>query len=348
MFADLSLGGNIAVFLLSSALVWFAGTHVTRCADRLQARTGIGEAMIGMLLLGFISALPELAVTVSASWSGNAQLAVNNLLGGMAFNVAILAAADAAVREEALTSAVASPTPLLQAALLIVLLAVVAASTLIGDTPLLGASAWSWTILLLYLVSLAIMHRTRGREPWVPYERRSEPRLSAHDGTAEEGASERGGSRPLVIRIAVGAAVILAAGYAVSESGDGLAEQTGLGESFFGAVFLAVSTSLPEISIVFSAVRIGRYEMAISDIFGANLFGLALIFVVDLVYGEGPVLSQVGTFSTFAALLGILVTALFVAGLLERRHAKVMRMGLDSIAVLATYAIGLVFLYGLR
>jgi cation:H+ antiporter len=90
MFSDLPLGGNIAVFLFSSVIVWCAGRYVTRCADRLQARTGIGEALIGMLLLGFISALPELAVSVSASWAGNAQLAVNNLLGGMALNVAIL------------------------------------------------------------------------------------------------------------------------------------------------------------------------------------------------------------------------------------------------------------------
>ena len=346
MLGDLPLWGNIAVFLAASVAVWLAGARVTRYADVLQARTQIGEAMMGMLLLGFISAMPELAVTVSASWSGNAELAVNNLLGGMALNVAILASADAAIKREALTSAVASATPLLQAALLIVLLALVAAATLVGDTPLYGVGMWSLSIAVIYLLCVRLIHQTRGRHGWVPREHTGSAEAEAPN--APGGESEGDGNARLILKIGIGAGVILLAGYALSRSGDTLAEQTGLGESFFGAVFLSISTSLPEISIVFAAVKIGRYEMAMGDILGANLFGLALLFVVDIVYTNGPVLAQVGAFSTFAALLGITVTALFVAGLLERSHVKIMRMGVDSIVVLVTYAAGIVFLYALR
>jgi cation:H+ antiporter len=347
MFDDCSVSANIAIFLVASVLVWIAGTRVTRYADRLQALTGMGEALVGMLLLGFISALPELAVTVTASWSGNAQLAVNNLLGGMALNVAVLAAADARIRGEALTSAIATPTPLLQAALLIVLLAIVAAATVVGDTPLLGAGAWSWAIVAVYLLALGLIRQTRGRQTWIPHHGHNR-RLVGFDESAKAADDTMDTSASLLARISIGAAVILTAGYVLSETGDRLAEQTGLGESFFGAVFLALSTSLPEISIVLAAVTIGRYEMAMADIFGANMFGLALLFVADIVYRGGPVLDQVGTFSTFAALLGIVVTAVFIAGLLERRHARLLDMGVDSLAVLATYAGGLVLLYGLR
>jgi cation:H+ antiporter len=347
MFDDFPVSANIAIFLVASVLVWVAGTRVTRYADRLQGLTGAGEALVGMLLLGFISALPELAVTVTASWSGNAQLAVNNLLGGMALNIAILAAADARIRGEALTSAIATPTPLLQAALLIVLLAMVAAATVIGDTPLLGAGAWSWALVVVYLLALGLVRQTRGRRAWIPHGDDNK-RLGASDESAKPAGDTLDTPARLLAWIAIGAAVILTAGYLLSETGDRLAEQTGLGESFFGAVFLALSTSLPEISIVLAAVTIGRYEMAMADIFGANMFGLALLFVADMVYRGGPVLDQVGSFSTFAALLGIVVTAVFIAGLLERRHASVMSMGVDSLAVLATYAAGLVLLYGLR
>lgn len=346
MLGDFPLWANVAVFLAASAAVWLAGTRVTRYADVLQARTQIGEAVIGMLLLGFISAMPELAVTVSASWSGNASLAVNNLLGGMALNVAILASADAAIKSEALTSAVASAMPLLQAALLIVLLALVAAATLVGDTPLYGVGMWSLAIASIYLLCVRMIHRARGRHGWVPREHTGSDEAEGSDVPGAE--VEGDGIARLMLKTAVGAGVILLAGYALSQSGDALAEQTGLGESFFGAVFLSISTSLPEISIVFAAVKIGRYEMAMGDILGANLFGLALLFVVDIAYTNGPVLSQVGAFSTFAALLGIAVTALFVAGLLERSHVKIMRMGVDSVVVLVTYAAGIVFLYGLR
>lgn len=346
MLSGLAPWTNVAVFLVAAVVVWLAGTRVTRYADAIQAATGAGEALVGMLLLGFITALPELAVTLTASWSGNAQLAVNNLLGGMALNVAILAAADAAVRHEALSAAIASPTPLLQGTLLILLLAIVAGATLVGTASLLGIGLWSWLILATYLLCLLLIRNTRRRETWVP-----------RGGAAAEHAS-RGGEATrqaqhaslgaLAGKTALGGAAILAAGYALARTGDALAEQTGLGSSFFGAVFLAVSTSLPEITIVFSAVRLGRYAMAVGDIFGANLLGLAMLFLVDGVYRHGPVLAETGPFATFAALLGIAVTALFLAGLLERGTRKVWRMGIDSLLVLATYGVGIALLYRLR
>lgn len=333
MFPELPLWGNIAAFAAAALVVWLAGTRVTRYADAIQEQTGAGEALVGMLLLGFITALPELAVTVTASYAGNAKLAVNNLLGGMALNVAILAAADAAVRGEALTAAVASRTPLLQGALLILLLAIVAGGTVAAAPTLAGIGLWSWVVLAVYLLCVLLIRGTR------------------EGGSKDEGAAAHPGEDSLgalVGRTALGAAAILASGYVLAETGDALAEQTGLGQSFFGAVFLAASTSLPEITIVFSSVLLGRYAMAMGNIFGANLLGLALLFVVDAVYREGDVLAQAGLFGTFAALLGIAVTALFLAGLLERSRRRILRMGLDSLAVLGAYGGGIAVLYGLR
>jgi cation:H+ antiporter len=85
-----------------------------------------------------------------------------------------------------------------------------------------------------------------------------------------------------------------------------------------------------------------------SHIVGANLFGLALLFVVDAVYQGAPALAHAGRFATFAALLGIAVTALFVAGLLERRHAMILNVGVDSLLVIGVYVAGIAVLYGLK
>lgn len=340
-FTAYPLAANVAAFAAAAAIVWFAGRHVVRQADALEARTGAGEALIGMLLLGFITALPELSVTLTASFAGNAPLAVNNLLGGMSLNVALLAFADALVRREALTSAVASPTPLLQGALVVVLLAAAASATVVGDVPVFGIGLWLWGIAGGYVVCLWLVKKTRHRRPWVPEGNGAPAR--EHEKKREERSPGR-----ILASTAFGAAFILAAGFVLARSGEALAEQTGLGASFFGAAFLALATSLPEMSIVFSAVRIRRYEMAIGDIFGANLFGLALLFAVDAAYDGPPVLNEVGRFSSFAALLAILVTGLFLAGLLERRHRMVMRMGVDSLAVLVAYFAGLALLYQLR
>ena len=342
MFVEFPLAGNVALFIAAALVVWLAGTRVARYADAIQEATGAGEALVGMLLLGFITALPELAVTVTASYAGNAQLAVNNLLGGMALNVAILAAADAAARSETLASGVASPTPLLQGTLLILLLAIVAGGTIAETGSVLGIGAWSWIILGVYLISLWLIRATQGRETWLP--RGTTPAARA-PGNVQEAQQPL---RSLAGKTLLGALAILAAGYLLAKTGDALAEQTGLGASFFGAVFLAVSTSLPEITIVLSAVRMGRYAMAVGNIFGANLLGLALLFMVDAVYREGPVLAEAGRFAAFAALLGIAVTALFLAGLIERGHRMVLRMGIDSLLVLGTYLAGVAVLYSLR
>ncbi|MCK0509872.1 hypothetical protein [Aromatoleum buckelii] len=58
--------------------------------------------------------------------------------------------------------------------------------------------------------------------------------------------------------------------------------------------------------------------------------------------------TRVAHFATFAAILGIAVTGLFIAGLLERRHVMILRLGSDSLLVLAIYAAGLTVLYTLR
>jgi cation:H+ antiporter len=95
-------------------------------------------------------------------------------------------------------------------------------------------------------------------------------------------------------------------------------------------------------------VRQQQYELAVSDIFGTNLFDIALVFVIDAVYGGGSALNEVGEFSTVAALLGAMVTAIFVAGLIERRDRTLWRAGVDSSLVLITYVAGLVLLFRLR
>ena len=97
-----------------------------------------------------------------------------------------------------------------------------------------------------------------------------------------------------------------------------------------------------------AAMRLKRYVMAVSDILGTNLFDIALILVVDLAYAGPAVLGEMGNFSILAAVLGILVTAIYVVGLLERRDPGVAGVGYDSIAVAAVYLCGIVLLFTLR
>jgi cation:H+ antiporter len=346
-FGGLPLWVNAGVFAASALVVWMAGTRIADYADAIARRTGIGHAVAGLVLLAGITSLPEVAVTVSASATGNASLAVNNLLGSVAMQVAILAVADAIIGKDALTSVIPDPTVLLQIALNVLVLSLVGAAVVAGDWGVFGVGAWSCLLLLAYVGSLWILSRTGERRPWVA-DGGAALRRRRRMRKEEEEEEERGPLRRLFLKTAAGAGAILVAGFLLSKTGEAIAEQTGLGQSLGGYLLVAISTSLPEVSTVVAAVKLGRYVMAVSDIFGTNLFNGGLVFVVDAVYPGGPVLNEVGAFSAFAAMLGVVVSALFLIGLIERRDRTVLRMGYDSFAVLGAYLAGVAVLFTLR
>jgi cation:H+ antiporter len=213
-----------------------------------------------------------------------------------------------------------------------------------GDVAVGPVGLWSTFLIVAYLGGVALLARyEKGPETWTAQEGPLPDPADAQD-TPQDNRSLPW----LVASTAVAAAFILVAGWALSQSGAAAAAQTGLGSAFFGATILAVATSLPEISTVFAAVRLRRYEMALGDIFGTNLFNAALIFVIDLLAPGDPVLGRVGAFSAFGALLGLVLTAIFMAGVIERRDRTVLRMGWDSLAALVVYAAGVAVLFALR
>lgn len=342
-FTALSIHVNLAVFAAAGACVWVAGTRVAGYADTIARKTGIGHVAAGLVLLGGITSLPEIAVAVFSSLAGNTALAVNNLLGGIAMQKAILAGVDGFIGRDALTVISASPAVLLQAALSALLLILAAAAVVVGDRPVLGIGIWSWTLLLVYCFSIWTISTAQGRPSW---EVRGGPRAAADDEQGKE--NDAGGVAQAIFKTVLAALVILFAGFVLSRTGDAIAEQSGLGQSFVGVALLSFATSLPELSTVTAALKMRRYEMAISDILGTNLFNAMLIFLVDAVYDGDPVFNEVDEFSLLAALLGVLMAAIYLIGLIERRNRTILRFGVDSVAILVVYLGGLYMLYQLR
>jgi cation:H+ antiporter len=71
-------------FAIGAVVVWVCGTKLSQWADVIARRTGMGRAFAGVLLLAWATSLPEVATTMTAGIVGNAALAGNNLLGGIA------------------------------------------------------------------------------------------------------------------------------------------------------------------------------------------------------------------------------------------------------------------------
>lgn len=325
---------NALLFLIAAALVWGAGTRLTRYLDGISQHTGLGQAFVGMLLLGGITSLPEVANTVTSALTENPRLGINNLLGSAAINVFLIAVADACIGRDAVTSVVASPSTLMLGTLCMLLLISVAAAVVTGDVLVLGVGVGA---LVIFAMSIGFFGMAAGYEKRAPWKIQGElERARQEDDDAPQMTL-----RSLTVRSVIAATAIFGAGYVLSQTGDALAVQTGLGSGWVGFALIGVATSLPELSTIVTALRIRRYEMAFGQVFGTNFVNISLILAADLAFPGGPVLNELGRFEVVSALLGAMLAGVFLVGLLERRDARVLRAGYDSVVVIVLFACGL-------
>ena len=342
--ASLPVWGNLAVFAAAAVVVWMAGTRLAKYVDEIGDRTGIGHAFLGLALLGVATSLPELATTLTASILGNPQMVTGNLFGGVALQITVLALVDLIAVRGALTYITATPAILFQGVMLILLLSIALAGAASGEP--LSLFGIGLTPLLLTAGYAAVLH-VSGSGKYLPRWRPSDEEAPRRETPEANGAKTRD-TRHLYLRCVAAAVVILVSGWMLTLSGEVIAEQTGLGNSFVGVALIAASTSLPELSTTLAAIRQGNHEMAVSNILGTNCLEMALFLVADVAYRGGPILATTDTSGMLAASVGLIVTCLMLLGLLERRDQTVARMGLDSIAVLVAYLAGLAGLYHLR
>ncbi|ANC50600.1 hypothetical protein CP97_14911 (plasmid) [Aurantiacibacter atlanticus] len=333
--ADAPLPLSVALFAAGALMVWFAGARLAGYADTISQRTGIGQAMIGVLLLGAVTSLPEITTTSVAVASGNPPMAVNNLIGGVAFQVVVIALADLFVGKDALTSMVPGPRVMLNAAVSIVLLVLVALGVMVGDREVAGAGFGFFPLLIVgtYLLCIWQLGRNAAARGWTPGSQSQDdlPEVDKPDIS----------TRKLALFTLLAAGVICLGGTIVTLAAEGIAEQTGTDTAIMGLTLLAFATSLPELSTAIAAVRLRRAELAIGDILGGNMFDVTLILLIDVMAAGPLVLHQVERSAMGSALLGILLTVLVLIGLLERRDKARFRMGYDSIAVLIVYCSGM-------
>lgn len=349
-FFTLPLWANAAIFLAAAAVIWNAGARLVRVVNAISDKTGMAQAFAGMLVLGAITSTPEISATITSSSSGNATLAINNLLGSLAFNVVILVFADALVKQHALTSIVAGPSILLQGALGMVAIGITLLAFTIDDGwTFAGLGPWSLGLLAFAIFAFRIVSRYDQRAPWRTDRSVDPDEFARLYGTPVLGKSrlERWNIGGLVAATASLGVLVFLSGVVLARSADALAEQTGLGSGLTGLVLLGLATSLPEVSTITEAVRLRRFELAIGEVLGSNIFNLSILFVADVAFAGPSITSLAGPFEVAAAVIAMLVTGILIIGLLEQRNRYFLRLGIDSWAILLVYLGGLALLYSL-
>jgi cation:H+ antiporter len=344
----------LAIFLLSAAVIWVAGIRLSDYTDVLAERLHLGAALGGVILLAVATNLPEIAITVSAAASGNLEVAVGNLLGGIAIQTVVLVVLDAAgVRPRApLTYLAASLQLVLEGGLVVaVLLAVVAGTQLPADLIVARLTPDTVVIAVLWAAGLFLIQRAGRSLPWSD---RGEapggqqvPR--GHSQRRQEDKATRNGvsTTRAVVVFGVAAVITLVAGVTIEQSGDAYFGRLGLSGVLFGATVLAAATALPEVSTGLTAARNGDYKLAIGDIFGGNAFLPVLFLVATLVSGKS-VLPNAQKSDIYLTALGGLLTVVYMAGLVFRPQRQVARLGPDSVVVLVLYAVGVAGLVALQ
>src|SRR5436190_5077615 len=160
---DLPSPALIAIFIAAGVVTWVAGIALSRTTDALDVRLGLGEALGGVILLAVSGSLPEVAITVSAVLQGHLDVAAGNLIGGIAIQTMVLVLCDRAVGgDHPLTYLVGSLIPVLEGAMVVMVVAVMLMGTILPEgTAIGGVSPASIGIVATWLIGIYLIDRIR-------------------------------------------------------------------------------------------------------------------------------------------------------------------------------------------
>ncbi len=309
------------------AVLLVAGVRLARTADQLAERTGLGQAIAGAVFLGSVTSLSGILTTVAGAADGDAGFALANPIGGVAIQTVWLAIADLVYRRTNLEHAGASLENILQALLLLAMLALPVVAV---ATPQL---AWGWvhpvSLLIppLYAYGLRLLKGMRDAPMWTP-------QITSDTSEEEVAESTSLSTAQLWTSLATLALVVSVVGWVIGKAGLGVVAATGWPSAVTGFTLTTAITSLPELITLVAAVRMGSVTLGIGGIVGGNVFDTLMITIADVVYTPGTIYAAAGPAAL--VLLGgtMLITAMLALGLVVRDRRGI---GFEGIAIPVIY-----------
>ena len=324
-----------------------------KTSDILSTHFGLGEALGGMLLLAIVTNLPEIAITVSAALQNNLELAIGNILGGIAIQTVVLVVLDVfgLGKQDPLTYRAASLVLVLEGLMVITVLTLVVLGNQLAPTVIfMGVSPIDVVIVLVWLVGIYMIGKARTDLPWhklgaLPNsqkEMRGHSKKKKYDLAIKKGTN----IKTVILVFAVCSLITLVAGVGLEVCGTAIANKIGMTGVLFGATILAAATALPEVSTGLASMKLKDYQMAMSDIFGGNAF-LPVLFIVATILSGKSVLPQAHKTDIYLTALAVLLTIIYIFGLIFRPRKQLLWMGVDSFLVILVYLIGLLGLFAI-
>jgi cation:H+ antiporter len=323
-----------------AALIGVAGVRLSHYGDVIAEKSGASRTWIGVVLLATITSLPELVTGLSSvTIAQTPDIALGDVMGSCVFNLFILVIVDFLHRRESAYTR-AAKGHLLSAGFGVVMIGYSGFAILLshlGIGPRIGHVGVSTLVILaLYAVAMRTVFR---------YERDDISRV------AEEYRGPFAGStlRQASWGYARWALVVIAAGAWLPFVGERLSEAMGWEQSFVGSLFIAFSTSLPEVAVTIAAVRMGALDLAIGNLLGSNLFNVAVLAIDDLAYVRGPLFAHVSLVHAVSAQSAVMMTGLAIIGLFYRPRTRLFRVvGWTSLFLFMLYLLNsfILFVHG--
>lgn len=317
---------SITGFVLCSAAIVFAGIKLSFYGDRIANLTGLGKAWIGLIMMASITSLPELITGISSVAIVNApNLAAGDVFGSCVFNLFILSILDVLLKKP--ISSIVRSTHVFAGACGIILITLCGLAIILApELPVIGwISIMTPVIFGVYFITIWLIFKFENKN----YRKtENEKFVKTHSADLQR----------TIMLYSFYASIVVAAALFLPYFGNYLAEQSGMGNTFFGTLFLAMSTSLPELVVCISAIRIGSVDMAVGNLFGSNIFNIFILGIDDVFYRGGSIFREIHPVHLISILVVIIMTAVAAIGLLFKAERKRFILAADSFIILLLYA----------
>jgi cation:H+ antiporter len=311
------LAGAIAFVVIGFAILIYSGDSLVRGALAAAYKTNVSPLLVGILIVGFGTSLPELLVGIQATLSGNAGLAHGNIIGSNIANIWLVLALPAVIFP------IATIAPRMRLTAIFMLLCT---AVWIGVTLLYGLNALMGVWFLVVLGGYAIV-------AWFAN------RTDRTEDTPEEKKIMATPSWRMVLLILIGLVGLPLGSKLLVDGGISLAEATGMSQEIVGLTLLAVGTSLPELGAGIAAAVRKQSDVAMGNILGANIFNILGVGGTVALLAPQPSLAQAFTgYSNWAMGLAAILITLVV--FLRRRVGWL--TGAVFLTLYAVYILGLV------
>ena len=323
-------------FFVLVLIIFFTGKNLVKYGDILAEKLNIGRNIIGLIFIASITSLPELITGISATvYVQSPDLVAGEIFGSCMANLFLLAILDTFVRDQPLTTKVHYGFTL-SSAFGIVLITFAGASLILDDIiPSIGwVSVASFVIIFIYVIALKLT---------TDYERRLI--ATAAKEVAEELKYEKIQLKEVILKYSINSIFIIFAATFLPDVGYKITETFGLTQTFFGSLFIAITTSLPELAVSIAAVKLDLVQIAVANLLGSNIFNIFILPITDIFYTKGSIFADMGSINLLPATFSVLMTGVVIIGLIYKAEKKFFRLAYESIALILIYMIGIYIIF---